>query len=102
MPPPDAPDGPADRWVRDTYDRIGAHFARTRPEPWEEVRRFLEGRSGDLGLDVGVGNGRHAELLRRDGLYAALWRTQARLREGEEGEPRADAPAAEPAVTARG
>lgn len=53
----------ADRRVRRTYDRIGRHFSKTRPDPWDEVGRFLEGRSGRLGLDIGVGNGRHAELL---------------------------------------
>lgn len=51
--------------VRDTYDRIAHHFARTRPNPWAEVETFLEGRSGDLGLDIGIGNGRHAGLLAR-------------------------------------
>ncbi len=49
--------------VRATYDRIAEHFSRTRPEPWEEVAAFLDGRTGGVGLDVGVGNGRHAELL---------------------------------------
>lgn len=49
--------------VRDTYDRIAHHFAKTRPHPWTEVEAFLEGRSGGVGLDVGVGNGRHAALL---------------------------------------
>ncbi|MDZ7702016.1 MAG: class I SAM-dependent methyltransferase [Halobacteriales archaeon] len=49
--------------VRATYDRIAAHFGATRPEPWPEVRSFLEGRTGRLGLDLGSGNGRHAELL---------------------------------------
>jgi len=49
--------------VRSTYERIGSHFAQTRPYPWEEVDRFLQGRTGGLGLDIGVGNGRHAELL---------------------------------------
>jgi ubiquinone/menaquinone biosynthesis C-methylase UbiE len=51
------------REVRSTYDRIAEHFARTRPEPWEEVADFLDDRTGAVGLDVGVGNGRHAELL---------------------------------------
>ena len=51
------------RDVRDTYDRIGSHFARTRPDPWPEVRDFVTERQGRVGLDVGVGNGRHAELL---------------------------------------
>lgn len=51
------------REVRRTYERIAEHFAKTRPEPWEEVTAFLEGRSGAVGLDVGTGNGRHAELL---------------------------------------
>jgi ubiquinone/menaquinone biosynthesis C-methylase UbiE len=51
------------RGVRDTYDRIAAHFAETRPEPWSEVADFLHGREGAVGLDIGVGNGRHAELL---------------------------------------
>ena len=51
------------RAVRDTYDRIATHFARTRPAPWSEVEDFLADRTGGLGLDVGVGNGRHAELL---------------------------------------
>lgn len=65
MTPPMDRDDSTDRRVRDTYDRIGAHFARTRPEPWEEVERFLADRSGSIGLDIGVGNGRHAELLAR-------------------------------------
>lgn len=64
--PPRVPDGPADRWVRNTYDRIGAHFAETRPDPWDEVERFLDARTGEVGLDVGVGNGRHSELLARN------------------------------------
>jgi len=54
---------PRRRDVRETYERIAAHFAKTRPEPWEEVAAFLEGRSGAIGFDIGAGNGRHAELL---------------------------------------
>ncbi len=49
--------------VRATYDRIAAHFAETRPEPWPEVEGFLAGRTSRVALDVGAGNGRHAELL---------------------------------------
>jgi ubiquinone/menaquinone biosynthesis C-methylase UbiE len=68
---PDAPDdGDAARptadsraSVRATYDRIGEHFAKTRANPWPEVEAFLAGRSGDVGVDVGCGNGRHTELL---------------------------------------
>lgn len=56
-------DSNRDAEVRRTYDRIGSHFAKTRPSPWEEVDRFLSGRTGDIGLDIGVGNGRHAERL---------------------------------------
>jgi ubiquinone/menaquinone biosynthesis C-methylase UbiE len=54
---------PRRRDVRETYERIAAHFAQTRPEPWEEVADFLDGRSGAVGLDIGAGNGRHTELL---------------------------------------
>lgn len=54
---------PSRRAVRETYERIAGHFGETRPEPWDEVATFLEGRSGTVGLDLGAGNGRHAELL---------------------------------------
>ncbi|ELZ25078.1 type 11 methyltransferase [Halosimplex carlsbadense 2-9-1] len=49
--------------VRATYDRIADHFSKTREYAWPEVSEFLDGRSGSVGLDVGCGNGRHAELL---------------------------------------
>jgi SAM-dependent methyltransferase len=51
------------RAVRETYDDIAAHFAKTRANPWPEVESFLEDRTGRLGLDVGCGNGRHAGPL---------------------------------------
>nr|WP_201287857.1 class I SAM-dependent methyltransferase [Salinirussus salinus] len=49
--------------MREVYDRIAAHFAETRHHAWPESREFLDGRSGAVGLDVGCGNGRNAELL---------------------------------------
>ena len=51
------------RAVAETYDRIADHFAETRHHPWPEVRAFLTDRAGGVGLDLGAGNGRHAELL---------------------------------------
>ncbi|WP_058367485.1 class I SAM-dependent methyltransferase [Haloparvum sedimenti] len=49
--------------VQATYDRIAAHFAKTREYAWPEVESFLDGRRADRALDVGCGNGRHTELL---------------------------------------
>jgi tRNA (uracil-5-)-methyltransferase TRM9 len=49
--------------TQSTYDRIAAHFAKTREHAWPEVEAFLAGRSATRALDVGCGNGRHAELL---------------------------------------
>ncbi|MHC3438401.1 class I SAM-dependent methyltransferase [Natrialbaceae archaeon A-gly3] len=49
--------------VRDTYDRIATHFASTREYAWPEVESFLEDREGEVGLDLGCGNCRHAESL---------------------------------------
>ncbi|WP_440989833.1 class I SAM-dependent methyltransferase [Haloarchaeobius baliensis] len=49
--------------TRATYDRIADHFAETREYAWPEVESFLADRAGGLGLDLGCGNGRHAELL---------------------------------------
>jgi ubiquinone/menaquinone biosynthesis C-methylase UbiE len=51
-------DGPGE-----TYDRIAAHFSATREYAWPEVETFLDGRTGRRALDLGCGNGRHAELL---------------------------------------
>lgn len=50
--------------VRATYDYIADHFAETREYAWPEVEAFLEDReSTAVALDLGCGNGRHAELL---------------------------------------
>lgn len=51
------------RDVRRTYDRIAEPFAATRATPWPEVAEFLADRSGQVGLDLGCGNGRHLEPL---------------------------------------
>ena len=48
---------------RTAYDRIAEHFSATREYPWPEVESFLADRAGERGLDLGCGNGRHAELL---------------------------------------
>jgi len=50
--------------VRDTYEEIASHFAKTRAYPWPEVDRFLESAPGGaVGLDLGCGNGRHVAPL---------------------------------------
>ncbi|SFL07773.1 Methyltransferase domain-containing protein [Halogranum rubrum] len=50
---------------RQTYDRIAAHFASTREYAWPEVETFVDewGTARQRALDLGCGNGRHAELL---------------------------------------
>lgn len=51
---------------QETYDRIAGHFATTREHPWPEVESFIEDcptDEGGVGLDIGCGNARHAELL---------------------------------------
>ncbi|WP_181692522.1 class I SAM-dependent methyltransferase [Natronomonas sp. LN261] len=49
--------------VRATYERIAAHFSTTREYAWPEVESFCAGRRADTALDVGCGNGRHADVL---------------------------------------
>ncbi|PSP59520.1 SAM-dependent methyltransferase [Halobacteriales archaeon QH_7_66_36] len=51
------------RAVRTTYDRIAPYFSETRAHPWPQITEFLEGRTASVGLDLGCGNGRHAEPL---------------------------------------
>jgi len=50
--------------VRRTYETIGEHFSKTREYAWPEVESFVADRPPvGTALDVGCGNGRHAELL---------------------------------------
>ncbi|WP_135302608.1 class I SAM-dependent methyltransferase [Haloarcula amylovorans] len=50
--------------VRQTYERIGDHFSKTREYAWPEVESFVaDAAAVDTALDIGCGNGRHAELL---------------------------------------
>ncbi|THE66186.1 class I SAM-dependent methyltransferase [Salinadaptatus halalkaliphilus] len=68
--------------VRDTYDRIATHFASTREYAWPEVEAFVDNHAtgresadsrGGVGVDLGCGNCRHAELLAsRAGLECVL------------------------------
>lgn len=77
------------RGVREVYDRIAEHFSATRAYPWPDVEEFLDGREGDVGLDVGCGNGRHAELLATRVEHAVgvdlsrglLWEARSRARD---------------------
>jgi len=50
--------------VRRTYERIGDHFAKTREYAWPEVESFVDDADTvGTALDIGCGNGRHAQLL---------------------------------------
>ncbi|WP_276300727.1 class I SAM-dependent methyltransferase [Halorussus lipolyticus] len=51
--------------VQATYDYIADHFAQTREYAWPEVEEFVSkhAESAPTALDLGCGNGRHAELL---------------------------------------
>ncbi|UPV73570.1 class I SAM-dependent methyltransferase [Halorussus limi] len=62
------------REVRATYDYIADHFAKTREYAWPEVESFAaDAPEAAVALDLGCGNGRHAELLaeRADRVVAA-------------------------------
>lgn len=57
--------------IRATYDRIAESFAARRREPWPEVRSFIDSLPrGSRILDLGAGNGRHAQILARRGDHA--------------------------------
>ncbi|WP_181684700.1 class I SAM-dependent methyltransferase [Halorhabdus salina] len=52
--------------VRQTYDRIGEHFSKTREYAWPEVEAFVDDAAQtNLALDIGCGNGRHVETLQQ-------------------------------------
>ena len=52
------------REVAETYDHIASHFSKTREYAWPEVEDFVtEQPRAELALDLGCGNGRHAEVL---------------------------------------
>jgi len=67
----DDPEPAADD-LQAVYDRIADHFAKTREYAWPEVESFISDeadRCGSLGraLDLGCGNGRHAQALAEAG-----------------------------------
>ncbi|KAL7749791.1 tRNA methyltransferase, has a role in tRNA modification [Sorochytrium milnesiophthora] len=52
-------------YVHSVYDAIASHFSGTRHKPWPVVQRFLEERpAGDVGVDVGCGNGKYLSVNR--------------------------------------
>jgi len=60
----EAEDASERREVRATYDYIADHFAQTREYAWPEVESFVrDAPRAATALDLGCGNGRHAELL---------------------------------------
>lgn len=65
-------DAPAADDLQAVYDRIATHFSQTREYAWPEVESFISDeldRCGGVGraLDLGCGNGRHAQLLAENG-----------------------------------
>jgi ubiquinone/menaquinone biosynthesis C-methylase UbiE len=66
--------------IRATYDQIAESFAARRREPWPEVRSFIESLPrGSRVLDLGAGNGRHAQILSRRGDHAVALDFSRRL-----------------------
>ena len=66
--------------IQATYDRIAESYAARRREPWPEVRSFIESLPrGSRVLDLGAGNGRHAQILSRRGNHAVALDFSRRL-----------------------
>ena len=70
--PPEGGDEPAADDLQAVYDRIADHFAKTREYAWPEVEAFVTDEvdrcgSLDRALDLGCGNGRHAQTLAEAG-----------------------------------
>ena len=68
----DGNDEPPAADLQAVYDRIADHFAKTREYAWPEVESFISDevdRCGSLNraLDLGCGNGRHAQALAEAG-----------------------------------
>lgn len=68
------------REIRATYERIADSFAATRREAWPEVRSFIDSlpRPSRV-LDLGSGNGRHANVLASGGHRAVALDFSRRL-----------------------
>jgi ubiquinone/menaquinone biosynthesis C-methylase UbiE len=67
-----ASDEPVAEDLQAVYDRIAAHFSKTREYAWPEVESFISDEvdrcdSLDRALDLGCGNGRHAQVLAEAG-----------------------------------
>lgn len=65
-------DEPPAEDLQAVYDRIADHFSKTREYAWPEVESFIADevdRCGelDVALDLGCGNGRHAQALAEAG-----------------------------------
>jgi ubiquinone/menaquinone biosynthesis C-methylase UbiE len=65
-------DEPAAEDLQGVYDRIADHFAKTREYAWPEVESFISDEvdrcdSLERALDLGCGNGRHAQALAEAG-----------------------------------
>ena len=68
----DGDDEPPAADLQAVYDRIADHFAKTREYAWPEVESFISDErdrygSLDRALDLGCGNGRHAQALAEAG-----------------------------------